>query len=401
MSVRQSRLSSCRARLTQREPHGRLVTTAHSHAGRHPCGSSSAKCAVDRSPWARVAVRPSKVRAQKQCVAGWPRRGHIQKNSRGPHKRLHAAIISRTRAVFVARDRACGSARVADRVARTSTHVRQRTGTVKSLEALRTTRVADTSPDVAAIENAEPRRTDCDDSESSYLLNCATRHLFITTLLVVLCRRRHRPHRKALPPRRTGTEELDTICANCKRICIGAEHHAYEVLHLNDPAEVELRRKAATAEMLESMGRAARRDSAMATRDQLIATADYDAPQIATRSLRCSSHPIIVSKNASISARSSIAALARQRACIRRRNVVNGNPDGTTPRVVLIAIQLRDTPPCSDDARAARQLHQRQHGPFRSCARRRRKLDDSASRRDENLQRPALVCGRFGEATRA
>jgi len=46
-------------------------------------------------------------------------------------------------------------------------------------------------------------------------------------------------------------------CPYCGRVpCIGPTHHAYDVLHYDDPEHVERRRKAATAEMLVGLRRA-------------------------------------------------------------------------------------------------------------------------------------------------
>ena len=59
----------------------------------------------------------------------------------------------------------------------------------------------------------------------------------------------------ARAPRVAATER----CAYCHQApCIGPEHHAYEVLHWNDPEEIKKRADRATAEMFESMRRARR-----------------------------------------------------------------------------------------------------------------------------------------------
>ena len=45
-------------------------------------------------------------------------------------------------------------------------------------------------------------------------------------------------------------------CPHCHCApCIGSEHHAFALLHYHDPAEVDRRRKDATAEMYATLGR--------------------------------------------------------------------------------------------------------------------------------------------------
>ena len=47
-------------------------------------------------------------------------------------------------------------------------------------------------------------------------------------------------------------------CSYCGRPCVGRNHPSFETLHWNDPAEIEKRDAAATAEMFESLKRARR-----------------------------------------------------------------------------------------------------------------------------------------------
>ena len=52
------------------------------------------------------------------------------------------------------------------------------------------------------------------------------------------------------------TEPAPKPCPYCHRHpCVGPDHHAFDVLHYNDPAEVERRREKSTAEMFESLRR--------------------------------------------------------------------------------------------------------------------------------------------------
>jgi hypothetical protein len=47
----------------------------------------------------------------------------------------------------------------------------------------------------------------------------------------------------------------EPVCEYCKRTCVGVDHHAYSVLHWEDPAEIDKRAERATAEMLHQLGK--------------------------------------------------------------------------------------------------------------------------------------------------
>lgn len=56
--------------------------------------------------------------------------------------------------------------------------------------------------------------------------------------------------RQALEPAKAVAKPPEPDCEYCRRKCVGVEHHAYSVLHWNDPVEVKKRDQHATEVML-------------------------------------------------------------------------------------------------------------------------------------------------------
>jgi hypothetical protein len=61
------------------------------------------------------------------------------------------------------------------------------------------------------------------------------------------------PQPQALAPAMAVATAPEPDCEYCRRNCVGVEHHAYSVLHWNDPAEIKKRDEEATKVMMKMM----------------------------------------------------------------------------------------------------------------------------------------------------